>query len=60
MNQDFNYDLEREVFSEILVLDSLLLIFLPATIAIIKRMEMIWTIKPMPVRNLITDTALSS
>ena len=60
MNQDFNYDLEREVFSEILVLDSLLLIFLPATISIIKRMEMIWTIKPKPVRNLITDTALSS
>ena len=58
MNHYSNYDLEWEVFSDILLLKSLVLVFLPATLTIIKRMEIIWSIKPKPVTNLITDTPL--
>ena len=34
------------------------LVFLPTTVTIMKRMEIIWTIEPKLVTNLITDTAL--
>ena len=58
MNQHSNYNLESEMFSEILLFRSLVLVFFPASVTTTKKIEIKWTSNQEPFTNLITKTLL--